>query len=119
MSKTILVVDDEKMFCEIISERLRGAGYTVLTAENGQEAVEILAKNKVDVVLSDVKMPVMNGMDLLKHVQELIDKPEMVMMTGYSDYSEKEMVDAGAVAVLEKPGIWDKLIATLSTIRLH
>lgn len=83
MTNTILVVDDEGEIREALSRHFRFLGYKVLTAAHGAEALERMEQEKVDVVLSDVLMPVMTGLELLKTVRAQYPMVPVIMMTGY------------------------------------
>lgn len=80
---TILVVDDEAIIRDLCARTLKG--YHILQAENGQKALRILDHNKVDLVLADVMMPVMNGLDLLQQIKERDPGQLVIVMTGYAD----------------------------------
>lgn len=83
--ETILVVDDEPALCQLAQEILTRAGYQVLLANDGDKAVEILAKNTVDLVLSDVIMPNMDGYQLALHIQEHYPEIKIQLASGFSD----------------------------------
>ena len=80
---TILIVDDEKNYPLILSAVLQEEGYETLTANSGQEALEILAHSDVDLVLTDMKMPKMDGIELLERVKENDPELPIIMMTAY------------------------------------
>ena len=83
MSATILVVDDEADIREMLSRHFRYLGHEVETASNGVEAVERLAKSKIDILISDIMMPEMTGVELLKHVRSHYPMIRPIMITGY------------------------------------
>jgi len=85
--RSILVVDDEDVIRDLCAKALRG--YHVLQAPSGEEALRILAREEVDVVLTDVMMPQMNGLDLLRAIKEKTPDQAVIVMTGYAD---KEVV---------------------------
>ena len=100
----ILVVDDDKDLCDIIAESLEDEGFQVSKAFSGNQAVAFLAKNTVDLVLTDIKMPDGTGIDLLKNVVAgSPSAPVIVLMTGFADIAESELKAMGAKAVLRKP----------------
>lgn len=78
MKSRILVVDDEESIREFLDIMLRKEGYEVTTAEDGEKAVEVLKKKTFDMVISDLQMPKMNGMELLKHVKN--QNPDLIFM---------------------------------------
>jgi CheY-like chemotaxis protein len=100
---TILIVEDEPVLREIITAWFERFAGRVLTASNGGEALEIVAANPPDLVVSDVRMPVMDGVTLLKKLRALGDKPPVILISGFSDTDEREAYDMGAEAFLHKP----------------
>jgi CheY-like chemotaxis protein len=103
----ILVVDDEPEIRQMIVDFLRDVeGYTVSDAESGQEALEVLAKEPFDLVLSDINMPGMKGFDLLKLVRERYPQIKRVLITAYNveDYLELALkYDIGNIFVKTAP----------------
>ena len=83
MTNTIVAVDDEKVIREALSRHFRFLGYTVRTASSGEEALAILAAEKADVLISDIRMPGMSGVDLLKAVKREYPMTHVIMITGY------------------------------------
>ncbi len=84
MQKTILVVDDEPLYVELVKDLLELHDYAVLTALNGADALQMIRQHKVDVIISDIEMPQMNGISFHKKV---IEQPELrdipfVFLTG-------------------------------------
>jgi CheY-like chemotaxis protein len=100
----ILLVDDEPILREIMAEWLgRAVGHVILAAD-GTEALRLLAANKIDLIISDVRMPGMDGVALLQKINEAgTHKTRMILITGFSDLSLRQAHDMGAEAVLEKP----------------
>ena len=82
---TILLVDDEEGIRRVLGISLADTGYNVLTAANGLEALEIFKKNLPPIILTDIKMPVMNGIELLKAVKLIEPETEVIMITGHGD----------------------------------
>jgi CheY-like chemotaxis protein len=107
---TILLVDDEPFLREIMSSWLARATGKVICAEDGVEALKILAANKIDLILSDVRMPVMDGTALLKKVRETGPRTPVILITGFSDLPLREAYDMGAEAILEKPITREELL---------
>jgi two-component system, NtrC family, response regulator PilR len=100
----VLVVDDEKYIREIIAELLSRQENTVVTAGDGQDALGRLQQAEFDVMLSDVRMPRMDGFELLRAVKRMYPRLAVVMMTGFSqDYNIKEAIMLGAEGYLPKP----------------
>lgn len=110
----ILVVDDEADILEFISYNLKKEGYEVFTAPNGKEALPIAKKIKPDLILLDVMMPVMDGIETCKRIKADtdFDQTYVVFLTARSeDYSEIEGLDAGADDYIAKP-IKPKVLVT-------
>lgn len=100
----ILIVDDEDMMRNLLNKILKRENYQILTAGDGQEAVELLAKEPVDLIISDMKMPRMNGFELLKHVKENYPQIGIIIMTAYGDtYTVKDALILGADEYITKP----------------
>ncbi len=105
-SMTVLIVDDEKAFLTILSEEKSAwAGdYDILTAGNGQIATEILQSKAVDLVVTDLKMPVMDGFELLAYLNNMHpDIPAIVMTAFGTSDIESKIENLGAIQYLEKP----------------
>jgi YesN/AraC family two-component response regulator len=79
----VLVVDDEKNIQEMLSRHFRFLGFDVITANNGKEALEVMDKQRCDVVISDIKMPVMDGVELIRQVHKQYPMTHVIMITGY------------------------------------
>ena len=101
---TILVVDDETMMRNLLEKILVRDGYCVLLAEDGDRALEVLKENKIDLIISDMKMPRLNGFELLKIVKQEYPHVGMIMMTAYGDtYTVKDALLLGADEYITKP----------------
>ena len=108
---SILVVDDEPVLLEILSAWFQRLAGRVFSAAQGAEALQILDSSKIDLIVTDVRMPVMDGIALLKKVKANgLQTPHVVLITGFSDIDEREAYDLGAEALLEKPIERDDLI---------
>ena len=114
----ILVVDDEKDFVEIISLRLEDAGERVKAAYNGQECLEALADNDIDVVILDIKMPGMDGIETLREIKRRHPLVEVILLTGHGAVDTAvEGMKLGAFDYLNKPADFDDLLALLHEAR--
>ena len=101
---SILVVDDEAMMRNLLEKILTRDGYKVFTAEDGQAALDVLSSEKISIVISDLKMPNVNGFDLLKIVKKQYPRVGMIMMTAYGDtYTVKDALLLGADEYITKP----------------
>ncbi|MBU1626440.1 sigma-54 dependent transcriptional regulator [bacterium] len=102
--EAILIVDDSVTTLEVIQRNLNNLGYKVLCVESVVGAIQILDKNSIDLVITDLKMPKMSGFDLLRHVRENFKNTEIMMITGYATIEGAvEAVKAGADEYLVKP----------------
>ncbi len=111
----ILVVEDDPFMREMLSMVLEDEGATVHCAENGAVAKELIQNNPVDIVVSDVQMPVCDGVDLLKWVKEnYSDTPLVFLATGFADITEEGAISLGAEAVIKKPFEVDTVVQHLS-----
>lgn len=101
---TVLVVDDELMARKLIEKVLTRDGYRVVQADNGQVALEILEQTPIDIIVSDIRMPVMDGYDLLKTVKARYPSIPVIIITAYGDtYSVKDALLLGADEYVTKP----------------
>ncbi|WP_158206649.1 EAL domain-containing protein [Pseudoduganella flava] len=105
--RTVLLVDDEPNIVASLQRLLRREGYRILTANSGAEALNILATRKVQVIVSDQRMPAMTGSEFLSRVRDLYPDTVRIMLSGYSDLATvTESVNKGAIyKFLHKP--WD------------
>ena len=85
MNKTILLVDDEEGIRRVLGIALSDIGYQVLTAENGAEALRVFKESRPQIVLSDIKMPEMDGIELLRRIKKMSPDTEVIMITGHGD----------------------------------
>jgi two-component system, NtrC family, sensor kinase len=107
----VLLVDDEKQFREIIAKRLAQRGICSLGTSNGEEALKLLEKQPVNIIIMDVKMPGMNGIETLRQVKELYPGTEVIMLTGHASTQDGvEGIKAGAFDYLTKPIEFEQLL---------
>ena len=85
MEKTILLVDDEADIREVLNISLSDIGYEVLTAENGANALNIFKNTDIPVVITDIKMPGIDGIELLRKIKRENPDTEVIMLTGHGD----------------------------------
>lgn len=101
---TILVVDDEELLRDAVCFDFRRKGYNVLSAGCGRDALTVLDSANVDVVISDVRMPNGNGLELLEAIKKKnVFSPVVMFITGFADITLEEAYDLGADAVFPKP----------------
>jgi two-component system response regulator AtoC len=109
----VLLVDDEPLLVDAMGRLLRRAGERVTEAADGVEALQRLREQPVDVILSDVRMPQLDGPGLLRALRDDGDPTPLVFLTGYGDASDGDLVALGASEVLSKPVTLDRLLAAL------
>ena len=116
----ILVVDDAPPCLLLLSRLLAGQGYEVATARNGKEALEVLQTRAFDVLISDMNMEPVNGMELLREVKVSHAKMEVIMVTAYESlYSSDEAKKCGAFAYITKPFKNSMLFETIQRALEH
>ena len=109
--ETILIVDDEKNYLLVLSAVLEDEGYEVLTALNGPEALEIQKRSDLDLILTDMKMPGMTGIELLESVKAIDPDLPVIMMTAHGTVDKAvEAMQKGAYSYILKPFDNDRLI---------
>jgi two-component system chemotaxis response regulator CheY len=122
MAYRVLVVDDSSSIRAIIKKIIKVSGFDVaefLDACDGREALSIMAANQVDLVLTDINMPNMNGLDLIARIKEnerLASVPVVVVSTEGSEKKMAEAVSLGAVGYVKKPFVPEEIKQTLNNI---
>jgi DNA-binding NtrC family response regulator len=103
-STSILIVDDDQNVLEVLDARLQSAGFSIFRAENGRDALRILEGHKIDLMISDMKMPGMSGMEVLDKARSLQPGLPIIFLTAYGTIPDAvKAVKAGAVDYLAKP----------------
>ena len=121
MSKTIMIVDDSMSVRTVVRTALSSAGYNVLEAGNGQEALDKMTGSKIHLIVSDVNMPVMDGITFVKEVKKMPNYrfTPICMLTTESDAAKmQEGKDAGAKAWIVKPFQPPKLLDAVAKLVL-
>ncbi len=103
MASKILVVDDEKEIRNLIEIYLKNEGYTVLKASNGEEALEVLAKEEIQLIILDIMMPKMDGMEVCRRVREHLNIPILMLSAKSEDMDKIAGIMTGADDYLTKP----------------
>lgn len=105
MKRTLLLVDDEENIVRSLVRLLRRDGYNILTANSGKEGLDILSENDVGVIISDQRMPEMNGVEFLSQVKECYPDNVRIVLSGYTDLkSVTDAINEGAIyKFLTKP----------------
>jgi len=117
--KTILVADDESHILNVVSLKLRNAGFRVVTASDGQEALELAGQERPDLVITDFHMPRLSGIELCKRLKEDENTSSIpaIMLTarGYS-LDQRDTVESGILHMISKPFSPRQLLATVSEV---
>jgi two-component system, cell cycle response regulator len=101
---TILIVDDEEMIRMTLSVMITSFGFHCIVASDGLEAIEVLKRTKCDLVLSDIIMPNMDGLELLKYIKENQPATDVIIATGFSERaSYADVIKSGAIDFIKKP----------------
>jgi DNA-binding NtrC family response regulator len=110
MEEKVLLVDDEKKFLEVMSERLTTRGVTVTTATSAAEALEQIEANLFDAVILDLKMPGMDGIEALKRMKAKRPELQIILLTGHATVEKGvEAIQLGAMDFVEKPADLESL----------
>jgi signal transduction histidine kinase len=113
----VLVVDDEVEVREMISKIINLIGHEAITAESGNRALEILKKEAISIMITDIKMPEMDGFDLMKAVRNQFPDIHIICMTAHgTSYTYTDVVDMGAMDYITKPFTIDEMRAKLNRV---
>jgi two-component system chemotaxis response regulator CheY len=119
MASVILAVDDSASMRQMVNFTLKGAGYEVVQAADGVEALEYARRNSVDLVLTDVNMPRMDGIALVRELRSLPTyryTPMLVLTTESSQEKKMQGKQAGATGWIVKPFNPEQLLATIARV---
>jgi len=119
MKKHILAVDDSKTMRDMVSFTLKGAGYDVTLADDGNTALETLDGNNFDVIITDINMPNMNGIELVKRLradERYRIAPILILTTESDDKLKQEGRAAGATGWIVKPFVPEKLLKVVAKV---
>lgn len=113
-----LIVDDNRGLREILEEYLRGEGYFVSGADNGREALEKHHQEHFDLIITDLNMPELSGMELIRTIKKESDATEFIIITGYASMdSAVEAVRTGAFDYIVKPFRMEELQVVVKNVR--
>ncbi len=109
--KRILVVDDERQITRMLRTALQSSGYEVVTAQDGMEALERIKEQAPDLIITDLAMPELNGVELTQNVRRLSETPILVLSVRDGDAMKIRALDAGADDYITKPFSMPELLA--------
>jgi two-component system KDP operon response regulator KdpE len=113
----VLIVDDEQRIINFLSSKLRASGYEVITASNGEEAIEQVQAQEPDLMVLDVMMPKMDGFETLKLLRSFSSMPVIILSAKGANADKVKGLDLGADDYLAKPFSPDELIARIEAVR--
>jgi len=112
--KTLLVIDDERSNLNMFRLLLNAYGYKVLIAETGDSGLDLFGQEKPSIVITDIKMPVIDGLTVLKQIKQIRPETEVIVITGHGDTDlAQKAKDLGAVDFINKPVRREALDAAL------
>ena len=117
--KTILVADDESHILHVVSLKLRNAGYRVLTAHDGQEALDAAQQERPDLIITDYHMPQLSGLELCRRLKQDASIPQIpvIMLTARGYHLEPQDTEqSGILRMLSKPFSPRQLLATVNEV---
>src|SRR4030042_831197 len=115
---TVLVVDDQSGMRETMRDILQEAGYVVESADDGYGAIEKVAQQCYDIILMDIIMPGLNGVETIKEIKKMNTQTEFIMMTAYSaEALIEEALSCGIYQYINKPFPPEQIISLLEEIR--
>src|SRR4051812_8040573 len=120
--KTILVADDESHILNVVSLKLRNAGFRVLTAHDGQEALELAQQEKPDLLITDYHMPLLSGLELCQRLRQdpATGSIPAIMLTARGYHLEpQDTENSGILRMLSKPFSPRHLLATVNEVMGH
>ncbi len=115
---TVLIIDDDKFLIKLMAKAIENAGYNVMTACQGKQAIELLSKQSVDLIMLDLMMPEMDGLAFLHWLRQeaKLSMPVLVQTAMVKNDTEKQVITAGASALLFKPVKVPELIAKIQEL---
>ena len=114
----VLVVDDERNMRQTLAAILRDEGYEVVTAGTGEEAVDLCSREEFGVVLMDVRMPGIDGVEAFRRIRRHREGVRVILMSAYSvDHLKEAALDEGAIAFLSKPLELDKVVHLIGEVK--
>jgi len=117
--KTILVCDDESHILNVVSLKLRNAGYRVLTASDGQEALDLATQEKPDLIITDYHMPLLSGIELCRRLKQnaaTMSIPAIMLTARGYHLESQDTAESGILRMLSKPFSPRHLLATVNEV---
>lgn len=99
----ILIIDDEVLICEVLQTGLKDEGLKTRSFQQAKKGLQEFHNNHYDFVISDIQMPDMNGMDLLKHIKQTDPNVPILLISAFSDHTQQAAKKLGALDILAKP----------------
>ncbi len=115
MTKKVIVIDDEPGIRTMIQFELSAKEFDVVIASSGMEALKVLEKEPVDLVITDMRMPVMDGLDTAFAIKKLDANVPIILMTGYVEDRVEKVLELKNVKFLQKPFSLDELMEIVET----
>lgn len=118
-TNTILIADDSEMIVKVLSFMIKKAGYNVLSADDGEAALELLDGRNIDLVLTDLNMPVMDGIKLIKYIRasDRYRYTSVALFVPIHEKGRKEIMEtSGATILFDKENIKDKIIPAIKKL---
>jgi DNA-binding NtrC family response regulator len=115
MNKTkVLVIDDDPMMLDLATYQLQSHGYDVTTADTGEKGLKLIAEQRHEVALTDLRLPDINGVELVEKLKEVSPNSEMIMITGFGSMTGAiDAIKAGAFYFIEKPVEFEELFVLI------
>jgi DNA-binding NtrC family response regulator len=115
--RRVLIVDDDRDIVTIVSTILGGRGWDIKAAYNGREALEAVTLSKPDIILLDIMMPEMNGIEVLKRIKKIDTDARIIMITAFGDVeSYLDSMELGAYEYINKPFETDELLEMIDRV---
>ncbi len=116
----VLIADDDRDFRNALEMVLASEGYSICAVQDGAEAIEVLDKNPIPVVILDIMMPKVSGLDVLRHVKQHFPGTEAIILSGYLGESLRgECERLGAAHILTKPYDVSELVGIVNLLQDH
>jgi DNA-binding NtrC family response regulator len=115
--RKVLIVDDDRDIVSIVSTILAGRGWDISAAYSGSEALEAVTASKPDIILLDIMMPEMNGIEVLKKIRKIDSDARIIMITAFGDVeSYLDSMELGAYEYINKPFETDELLEMIDRV---